>query len=139
MPHTKLINDLNDMRNLAFSPPYPLMDAIEDAERRGKTWRVIMAYERNSENARWVAVLPDPGESQFFSDGDQLNGRWDPEHELFIPEQGSPLNLQGKPVSESSIEEEEEAGDAEEEERNWEVARHHAQENGSLSWGEAAC
>ena len=137
MLHTKLIKDLDEMRTLAFSPPYPLLDTIEDAEKRGKKWRVIMAYERNSEHARWVAVLPDPGESQFFSEEEQLNGRWDPGHGIFIPEMGSPLDLHGKPVSLSSIEDEEE--DAVEEERKWEITRRHARENGSLSWGQGEC
>jgi hypothetical protein len=139
MLHTKLIKDFSEMRTLAFSPPYPLLDTIEDAERRGKRWRVIMAYERNSENTQWVAVLPDSDESQFFSDGNQLNGRWDPGHDIFIPEMGSPLDLHGKPVSLSSIEEEEEEADAEEAERKWDIARHRARENGSLSWGQGEC
>jgi hypothetical protein len=141
MLHTKLINDLDEMRTLAFPPPFTLMDSIEDAAIHGRKWRVIMAHERNSENARWVAVLPDSEESQFFSDGDQLNGRWDSEHEIFIPKEGSPLNLLGKPVSLSSIEEdeEEEEEDAEEEERKWKIASHRARENGSHSWGQGEC
>jgi hypothetical protein len=85
MLHTKLIRDLNEMRTLAFSPPHTLMESIADAERRGEKWGVIMALERNSEDARWVTLLPVLEESQFFSDGERLKGRWDPEHEIFIP------------------------------------------------------
>jgi hypothetical protein len=134
--NVKLINDLDGMRALAFPPPHQLMESVLNAERRGERWRVIMAYERNSEQARWVTVLPDAEASQFYSDGDHLSGRWDADHELFIPEEGSSLNLLGKPVSLAALEEAAEDEDSEEAERRWQVARQHARENGSLSWGQ---
>lgn len=117
MLHTKLIDDLDELRAQAFPPPYALLDSIEDTEGRGEEWWVIVAFERNADDARWVAVFPDSEESQFFMEGDRLIGRWDPEHEIFFPEDDSPLDLRGKTVSLSSILEDEEEEDAEEEER----------------------
>lgn len=106
MPRTKLIKDLDQMRAQAFSPPFALMGLIENAEGRGEEWQVLMAYGSISGGARWVAVFPGSKEARFFTEGDHLSGRWDSEHEIFFPEEGSPLNLLGNPVSLSSIEEE---------------------------------
>jgi hypothetical protein len=139
MQHTKRVTDVNELRSLAFPPPCPLMDSIVDAESRGQKWQVIMAYERTAREVRWVAVLPGPAESRYFSEENQLQGRWDPDHEIFISAEGPAVDLQGKAVSLSSIEEDEAAEDSEEEERKWEIARHHARENGSLSWGQGEC
>ena len=113
MLYIKLIKELDEMRTMAFPPPYALMDSIEDAEGRGENWWVILAYERDFSQAVWVAVFTESGESRFFMDGDQLWGRWDPNHEIFIPEEGSPLDLRGRPVSLAAIEDEEEEEDAE--------------------------
>jgi hypothetical protein len=117
MLHTKLIRDLDELRGQAFPPPYTLLESVEDAEGRGEAWWVLMAHERYSEQARWVLAFPESGPSRFFTDGDQLGGRWDPEHEVFIPEEGPPLNLLGRPVSMAAIEEDEEDEDAEDEAR----------------------
>ncbi len=117
MLHTRLVKDLDEMRGLAFPPPYVLLETLETAEGRGEAWWVLLAYERYGTQARWVLVFPEAGEAQFFTDGDRLHGRWDPEHEIFIPEVGSPLDLRGNPVSLASIEDDEEDEDAEAEER----------------------
>ncbi|WP_257306680.1 hypothetical protein [Geothrix campi] len=117
MLHTKLIRDLDELRTLAFPPPYALQETLETAEGRGEAWWVLMAHERYSEQARWVVMFPEEGESWFFTDGDRLRGRWDPEREIFLPDEGPPLDLRGNPVSLASIEEDEEEEDAEEEER----------------------
>lgn len=108
MPRTKLIKDLDQMRNQAFAPPHALMEFVRNAEVRGEKWWVLMAYGSLSGDVRWVAAFPESNESLFFSEGDQLSGRWDSEHQLFIPKEGSPLNLLGNAVSLSSIEEAEE-------------------------------
>jgi hypothetical protein len=131
----KLIKDLDEMRTLAFSPPHKLMESVVDAERRGEPWRVIMAYDRSSE-PRWVKVLPDRGASEFFLDGNPVNGRWDADHEVFIAEEGPSLNLMGKPVSLSALEEEAEDEDLEREERKWQQARKRAMEASSIRWGQ---
>jgi len=137
--HIKLINDLDEMRTLAFPPPHRLMESVVDAERRGERWRVILAWDRTSEQARWVTVLPDADASQFFSDGNHMRGRWDPDHDLFFPEEGSSLNLQGKPVSLSTLEDEAEDADSQEAESQWQAARQKALANGAISWGQGAC
>lgn len=108
---TKTIKDLDQLHVQAFRPPPSLVGMIEEAEVRGEPWWVLMAYGGGSGDARWLAVLPSSDESWFFLEGDQLCGRWDVEHEVFCPEEGSPLNLMGIPVSLSSLEE-----DAEDEE-----------------------
>ena len=113
VPRVKLIKDLDQMRNQAFSPPFALMEFIQNAEARGEAWQAILAYGSISGGARWVAVFPGSAESLFFTEGDQLRGRWDPEHEIFFPEDGPPLNLLGNPVTLSSVEE------AAEEEEGW--------------------
>jgi hypothetical protein len=117
MLHTKVIRDLDQMRNLAFPPPYTLVESIEDTEGRGEEWWVLMAYEKNSAHANWVAVFPESEDARFYTEEDQLRGRWDSEHQIFLPEDGSPLDLRAKPVSLASIEEDEEDEDAEDEAR----------------------
>jgi hypothetical protein len=124
MLHIKQIKELEEMRTKAFPPPPALMDSIEYAEGRGEKWRVIMAFERHSSLAVWVAEFPESREARFFMDGNQLRGRWDPEHEIFIPEEGRPLDLRGKPVSLAAIENEEEEEDLEyEQQHQW--RKHH--------------
>lgn len=106
MLRTKLIKDLDQLRAQAFSPPFVLKSRIEEAEFRSEPWQVIMAYGSLSGGVRWVAILSSVEEALFFSEGDCLTGRWDAEHEVFVPEDGTPLNLFGNPVSLSSLEEE---------------------------------
>ncbi|HEY3269703.1 MAG TPA: hypothetical protein VGJ89_00685 [Geothrix sp.] len=117
MLHTRTIRDLDEMRILAFPPPYALVDALEAAEGRSEDWSVLMAFEQGSSHAQWVAVFPEAEEARFYTEDDQLVGRWDPHREIFIPDEGSPLDLRGRPVSLASIEEDEEEEDAEAEER----------------------
>ncbi|MFZ0616579.1 MAG: hypothetical protein WAN16_09040 [Chthoniobacterales bacterium] len=117
MLHTRTIRDLDEMRTLAFPPPYALMDALEAAEGRNEDWSVLMAFEQGSSHAQWVAVFPDAEEARFYTEDDQLIGRWDPHREIFIPDEDSPLDLRGRPVSLASIEDAEEEEDAEAEER----------------------
>lgn len=117
MLRTRVIRDLDEMRGQAFPPPYTLTETLETTEARGEAWWVLVAYERHGTQARWVAVFPEAGEARFFTDGDELRGRWDADHEIFIPDDGSPLDLRGNPVSLAAIEEEEEEEDAEAEER----------------------
>jgi hypothetical protein len=135
MLHTKLINDLDEMRHLVFPPPYALLESIEDAEQRGEKWWVIMAYEGSAGHAQWVSGLRSSGEAQFFSEEGHLSGRWDWEHEIFIPEEGSPLDLRGRATSLASLIDQVEEETAEEEEKQWEQARKQAHERGSISWG----
>ena len=116
MLQTKVIKDLDEIRGQAFQPPFALMESVEDAQSRGEGWWVLLAYGEGSWGARWVAVFPESKESLFFTEGDQLRGRWDQEHEIFFPEEGPPLNLLGNPVSLSSIEEEEEEEEGQDEE-----------------------
>jgi hypothetical protein len=132
----KLIKDLDQLRGLAFPPPYRLLESVEDAERRGEPWRVIMAFERHSEQASWVKLLPDRGASEFFLDGKALSGRWDADHEVFIAEDGPSLNLMGKPVSLSALEDEAADEDLEAEERKWQLKRKKNLEASSLRWGQ---
>jgi len=133
--HTKLLNDLDEIRNLAFQPPYALLESIENAEQRGEKWWVIMAYEGGAGHVQWVSGLRGSGESQFFSELCHLSGSWNWEHELFIPEDGSPVDLRGRATSLSSLIDQEEEETAEEEEKNWEQARKKAHEGASISWG----
>ena len=132
----KLIKDLDQLRTLAFPPPYRLLESVEEAERRGEPWRVIMAFERHSEQARWVKLLPERGASEFFLDGKPVSGRWDADHEVFIAEEGPALNLMGKPVSLSALEEEAEDEDLAEAERKWQLARKKAREASTIRWGQ---
>ena len=111
MLRTKRIKDLDQIQTQAFSPPPALLGSVEDAEVRGEAWWVVMAFSDSTGDARWVVVFPDTQQALFFTEGDQLNGRWDQEHELFFPEEGPPLNLLGNPVSLSSVEEDEEEED----------------------------
>jgi hypothetical protein len=117
MLRTRLIKDLDEMRGFIFPPPYTLLETLETTEGRGEVWWVLAAYEQYGTQARWVAVFPEVGEARFYTDGDELRGRWDPDHEIFIPDDGSALDLRGNPVSLVAIEEEEEEEDAEAEER----------------------
>jgi hypothetical protein len=117
MLHTRTIRDLDEMRTLAFPPPYALMDALEAAEGRSEEWSVLMAFEQGASHAQWVAVFPEAEEARFYTEDDQLIGRWDRHREIFIPDEGSPLDLRGRPVSLASIEDDEEEEDAEAEER----------------------
>lgn len=113
MLRTKRINELDQIRTQAFPAPFALLGTLEDAEVRGREWWVLMAFGGSSGDACWLVVFPEAKEALFFAEGEQLNGRWDSEHEVFIPEDGPPLNLLGIPVSLSSLEE------AEEEEEGW--------------------
>lgn len=117
MLHTRRIRDLEEMRNQAFPPPYALMELLEDADGRGEAWWVLMAFEGQAAEARWVAVFPDAGESRFYSDGEQMSGRWDGERGIFLPEEGPPQDLRGNTVSLRSIAEDEEEEDAEDQKR----------------------
>ena len=65
--------------------PYTLVESLEATEGRGEEWWVLMAYERNSAHANWVAVFPEAEDARFFTEEDQLRGRWDPEHQIFDP------------------------------------------------------
>jgi hypothetical protein len=111
MLKTKVIKDVDQLNVQAFRPPPALVGAIEEAEARGESWWVLMAYGGRPGEARWLVVIPGFNESIFFVEGDQLHGRWDLEHEVFFPEDGPPLNLLGNPVSLSSLEEETEEED----------------------------
>ena len=113
MLHVKLIKEVDDLRTKAYPPPHALMEAVENADRRGERWWVLLAFERFSAHAIWVAGFPEANAARYFVDGDQLTGRWDSEHDLFIPEEGRPLDLRGRAVSLAAIEDEEEAEDAE--------------------------
>lgn len=105
---TRMIKDLDQLRVQAFRPPPSLMDVVERAEVRGELWWVLMVYGGGSGDARWLVVFPrSPNESLFFTDGGRLCGRWDADHEVFCPDEGSPVNLSGLPVSISSLEDEE--------------------------------
>jgi hypothetical protein len=114
MLRTRLIKDFDQMRTQAFSPPFALMGLIEETEVRGEEWQVLMAYGSISGGVRWVAIFPESKQALFFSEGDSLSGRWDPEYRLFFPEDGPPLNLLGNPVPVPSTEDE-----AEEEDSEW--------------------
>ena len=108
MLRTRLIKDVDQLLNQAFSPPFSLLGTIEEAEVRGEKWRVTMAYGSISGGVRWVLVLPDSKEALYYSEGNPLHGRWDPDYGLFFPEDGPPLNLLGNPVSPPSDEDAEE-------------------------------
>ena len=111
MLRTRLIKELDQMRNQAFSPPFSLMGMIEEAEVRGQEWRVLMAYGSISGGVRWVLLLPGSKEALYYTEGDPLHGRWDPECGLFFPEDGPPLNLLGNPASPPSDEGEDDEWD----------------------------
>jgi hypothetical protein len=111
MLRTKLIKDLDQLNSQDFPPPPALVGAVETAEARGEGWWVLLACGEGSDEARWVAVFPEAKESLFFTEGDPLSGRWDPEYSVFFPEEGPPLDLLGNPVSVSSLEEEAEEED----------------------------
>jgi len=117
MLHTKLIKDLDQLRVQAFPPPFTLIESIEDVEGRGEAWRVLMAFDDYATDAQWVAMFPDSEEAWFYANDEHMSGRWDQEHEIFFPDDGSPLNLLGKPVSLASILDSEEEEDAEAEEK----------------------
>lgn len=117
MLRTRLIKDLDQMGTQAFPPPFGLMDLLEEAEVRGEAWCVLMAYGGPAGEVRWLVRFLDSGESLLFLEGEQVQGRWDAERQVFLPEEGPPIDLQGKPVSLSDREEagEEDAMDEEEE------------------------
>ena len=117
MMHTRVIKDVDELRTVPFPPPYALMDAVEAAEGRGEAWWALMAFERGASHAQWVAVFPEAEVARFYMEGDQMTGRWDSHREIFLPDEGSPVDLRGHRVSLASIEDEEEDEDAEAEER----------------------
>ena len=106
MLHVKQIRDLDALRRQTFQAPIALVELLEEVEARGEPWRVLQAFGGGPGDARWVAVLPGEGESQFFADGERYFGRWDEEHTLFIPDEGRPLDLNGRPVTFASLEDE---------------------------------
>jgi len=117
MLRIKRIDDLDELRAQSFPPPFALVETLEDTQERGEAWWVLMAYEEGASRAGWVVGFPESGASRFFTEGEELNGRWDGERELFLTEEGPPLDLRGHPVSLATIEEDEEEEDAEEEGR----------------------
>lgn len=117
MLHTRQIHDLDELRASAFPAPYALVQTVEDAQERSEAWWALLAYERGVARTTWVLGFPDSGGARFFVDGDQLSGRWDGEREIFLPEDGPPLDLRGNPLSLAAIEEDEEDEDAEAEAR----------------------
>ncbi len=106
MLHVKRIRDLDELRRQTFQAPLALVELLEEVEARGEPWRVIQAFGGSPGDARWVAVLPGKGESQFFADGERHRGRWDEEHALFIPDEGKPLDLNGRTTTLAVLEDE---------------------------------
>ena len=106
MLHVKRIRDLDELRRQTFQAPLALVELLEEVEARGEPWWVLLAFSSGAGNARWVAVLPGEGESQFFADGERHRGRWDEEHVLFIPDEGQPLDLTGRTTTLAVLEDE---------------------------------
>ena len=115
MLRTRLIKDLDQMHTQAFQPPFGLLGLLEEIEVRGDAWWVLMAYGGPVEEVRWLLGFPESGEALLLSEGEQIQGRWDPEHRVFIPDEGPALDLLGNPVSLSALEEAEEENTTEEE------------------------
>ncbi|NTW86413.1 MAG: hypothetical protein HGB30_09660 [Holophagaceae bacterium] len=106
MLHVKRIRDLDELRRQTFQAPIALVEHLEEAEARGEPWWVLQAFGGGPSDARWVAVLQGEGESLFFSDGEHHRGRWDDEHALFIPDEGKPMDLNGRTTTLSALEDE---------------------------------
>ena len=118
MQHLKQILELEQLRNQAFIPPHDLLDRVEELEERGEPWCVLEVWTEGREEPSWLAVFPDGEAAILYVEGEGVKGKWDQEHEVFLPEEGEALDLQGRPVSLSSLEAEEE----EEDEAWWEEA-----------------
>ncbi|HET8715859.1 MAG TPA: hypothetical protein VFM16_08545 [Holophagaceae bacterium] len=105
------ISDLDQLGQLAFDPPPALRDAAEDAASRGEPWWALQALPEGAPEPSWLLVFPDREQDLFVLEGEALPGRWDEAQQVFIPEEGLPVDLQGRriPLSELESEQEEDA------------------------------
>lgn len=106
MIQTKRIDELDRLRNDAFSAPSRLLHSLEERDQRGEAWWVLRATREGRSEATWLVVYPNTEEAFLFLEDGPIPGRWAPEHELFSPEEGPSVNLMGDPTSLSELEDE---------------------------------
>ena len=118
MLHLKRIQEFERLQNQAFAPPQGLLDRVEELEERGEPWRVLEAWEEGREEPTWLGVFPGKETAILYVEGESVEGTWDEARNVLLVEEGSPLDLQGRPVSLESLESDEE----DEDEGWWEEA-----------------
>lgn len=111
MLHLKRIRELENLRNQPFAPPPDLMSKVEEFGEQDEPWRVIQALPEGQEEPNWLVVFPGDEISTLYLEGREVQGKWDEERQVFFPEEGDPLDLQGHSVSLDSLESAEEDED----------------------------
>lgn len=106
------ISDLDRLARQPYDPPPGLVGAVEEAAARGEPWWTLQILPEGAEEPAWLVVFPDRERDLYFLDGEPLQGRWDEGQQVFLAEEGLPLDLQGRRISRESLEEELEAEDA---------------------------
>ena len=116
MLHLQRIEDQEQLKGLPYRPPERLLDDIDEAEARGEPWQVLESRSEDEEEPLWVCVFPEREAADvLYLFGDLYEGHWDAEREVFLAEDGA-YDLYGRPVSLSTLEDEDEEEDTEWEE-----------------------
>lgn len=115
----KRIEDLDELRSQAYTIPIRLLYSLENKTGRGEAWWVLRASSERHPDARWLTVFPDQNEAVLYLEDGALEGRWDPNLNVFFPEDEPPVNLLGEPVNVSDLEDQAD----EEEFYRWERAQ----------------
>lgn len=117
MLHLHRIGDLDQLRGRPYRPPEHLLDEAEEAEARGEPWQILEAQPDGAEEPLWICVFPEREASDaLYRFGELHEGRWDAEREVFLAEDGTCFDLQGRAIPLAALEEEGEEEDAEWEE-----------------------
>lgn len=104
-------NDLDHLAQQPYDPPPALVTALETASARSEPWWALQILPEGAEDPSWLVVFPEREGDLYFLDGEILQGRWDEGQQVFLPEEGLPLDLQGRRVSRERLGEERVAAD----------------------------
>lgn len=106
------ITDLDRLARQPYDPPAALVAALETASARSEPWWALQILPEGAEEPSWLVVFPEREGDLYFLDGEAVQGRWDEGQQVFLAEEGLPLDLQGHRVSRESLEEDQEAEEA---------------------------
>ncbi|HEU4950833.1 MAG TPA: hypothetical protein VFT46_02730 [Holophagaceae bacterium] len=112
------ITDLDRLARQPFDPPPGFVGAVEEAAARGEPWRAIQALPEGALEPGWLLIFPDREEDLYFLEGETFQGRWDEAQQVFLADEGPPLDLLGRRVSLESV-----VAEREEEDAAWEEDR----------------
>jgi len=119
MRERKPISDFYRLREQPYPYPRDLEARVEEREARGECWWVLRVTGITLEDPLWLLVDPETWGATLYEEGEVLDGRWDPELEIFVPEDGPLPSGHALGLEEEEDEEEE----AETQDGPWSMGR----------------